>query len=73
MAAFPGRAGEVFCDFIHVYVTVIDFDQKLNRALQPDMQASHACGFDDDGIVQIPQAGIFEPAHQKSSADGTRL
>jgi hypothetical protein len=73
MAAACFWASEVLGDFIHINVAVNDFKKKLNGALQPDVQASYARSLDDDGVVQIAEGGIFEPRHQKSSADGIRL
>ena len=73
MAAAGGRAGEVFCNLVEVHVAVIDFEEKLHGALQPDVQTSQAGGFDDGAVVEVAQVDVFEPAHQKSSADGMRL
>ena len=73
MAAARLWTGKVLGDLIKVNVSVNDFKKKLHRALQPYMQAPHAGGFDDDAVVQIPEGSIFQPSHQKSSADGMRL
>ena len=60
-------------DFIELNVAVADLEQELQRTLQPHVKAPHTGGFDNDAIVQIPQRHIFQPRHQKSSADGMRL
>jgi hypothetical protein len=73
MAAAEDRTGKVFCNLVQAYVAVIDFEEKLHGALQPDVQTSQAGGFDDGAVVEIAQVDVFEPAHQKSSADGMRL
>jgi len=73
MTATHSWASEVLCDLVQMHVAVIDLDEKLHRALQPDVQAPDARRFDDDTIVQIAQRHIFEPRHQKSSAEGMRL
>lgn len=73
MAAFPRRAREVLRHFVHVNIPVIDLDEELHGALKPYMQTAHAGCFDQDAIVQIPQVRVFQPGHQKSSAEGIRL
>ena len=73
MAAPWGWAGKVFRDFVETNVSVIDFEEKLHRALQPDMQASQAGGLNKVVVIEIAQVGVFKPRHQKSSADGMRL
>ena len=61
MAATGARAGEVPGHFVHFYVAMQHLDEKLKRALQPDMQAAQAGRFDDHVLVQIAQRGVFEP------------
>jgi hypothetical protein len=51
-AALP-RTGKVLGDFIETHVAMIDLDEKLQRTLQPNVQASHARRFDDCALVQI--------------------
>jgi hypothetical protein len=63
----------VLRDFVEVHVAVINLDEKLHRALQPDMQAAQARRLDYDAVIQVTQSRVFEPRHQKSSADGMRL
>jgi hypothetical protein len=56
-----------------VHVAVINLDEKLHRALQPDVQAAKARRLDDDAVIQVTQSCVFKPRHQKSSAEGMRL
>jgi hypothetical protein len=63
----------VLRDFVEVHVTVINLDEKLHGALQPDMQAAQARRLNDDAVIQVTQSRVFEPRHQKSSAEGMRL
>jgi len=67
------RAGEILRDFVHVHVPVIDLDEKLQRALKPGVEAPHARCLNNDAIVDITQTRVFQPRHQKSSAEGIRL
>ena len=53
MVAALSRAGEVLGDFVEMYIAMIHFEQELDRALQPDMKASHAGRFDHDTVVEI--------------------
>jgi len=73
MAASRPWARQVFRNFIEAHVAVIDFDEELDGALQPDMQTSQTRRFQKHAVIQIPQRGIAPPIHQKSSADGIRL
>ena len=73
MSAALLRAGQMLRHFVETHVAVNDLEKKLNWALQPDMQAPDAGRFDDDAIVQVSQGRVFEPGHQKSSAEGMRL
>jgi hypothetical protein len=73
MAAAGGRAGEVFRHFVEMHVAVIGLEEKLHGALQPCMQAAQASRLDQIVVIEIAQAHVFEPCHQKSSADGIRL
>jgi len=66
-------ASKVFRHLIKPHVAVIHLQQKLYGTLQPHMKTAHTDGFKKDGVVQIPQYGVFKPSHQKSSADGMRL
>jgi len=71
-AISPG-ACEILGDFIETNVAVGDLDQKLQRTLQPDVQAPDTRRFNDHAIIEVTQRGIFKPSHQKSSAEGIRL
>ena len=71
-AAGP-RASQILRDFVHAHIAVIDLDEKLHRTLQPDMQTPDTGRLNNDTVVQIPQCRVFEPGHQKSSAEGIRL
>lgn len=73
VAAIPLWTREILGHFVHPHIAVIDLDQKLHRALQPCVEAAHARGLDDDAIIEIAEACVFQPRHQKSSADGIRL
>ncbi len=41
--------------------------------LQPHMKASLASGLNHHAVVQIPKRHVFQPRHQKSSADGNAV
>jgi hypothetical protein len=71
-AALAGAA-QVFCDLIKANVAMNYLEKQLDGALHPDIKAPDARCLDNDSVIQIPQGGIFEPRHQKSSADGMRL
>jgi len=60
-------------DFIEAHVTMVNLNEKLHRSLHPNVRASEAGCLDNHAVVQISQRGIFEPTHQKSSAEGIRL
>ena len=67
------RTGKVFRNLIELNVPVNDLQQKLDRALQSHMKAPLASGLNHHAIVQLPKRHVFQPRHQKSSADGMRL
>jgi hypothetical protein len=52
---------------------MIALDEKPHRALQLCEEAARAGRLYDHGVVKIAEAGVFEPCHQKSSAEGMRL
>ena len=61
------------CNLIEMHIAVINFQQKLRRTLQPCVQAAQANRFEQLAFVQIAQAHIGQPTHQKSSAEGMRV
>jgi hypothetical protein len=73
MAAAGGRAGEVFRHFVEMHVAVIGLEEKLHGALQPCMHAAETRCLDQIVVIEIAQAHVFKPCHQKSSADGIQL
>ena len=73
MTAVALWTGKILRNFVHMDVAMIDLDEKLHRALQPCVKASHAGCLDDDGVIKVAKASVFEPRHQKSSADGILL
>ena len=73
MATTGPRARKIFRNFVESNVAVNYFEQELHGTLQPHMQASHTGCLDDDVVIQIPKRMVFQPSHQKSSADGMRL
>jgi hypothetical protein len=73
MTAAHFWASEVFRHFVKMHVAMNDLEKKLQRALLPNVKAPHAGCLNDNAIIEIAERRVFEPRHQKSSAEGIRL
>ena len=73
VTAIPLRTGKIFCHFIEMDIPMIHFDEKLQRTLQPHIEAAQAGRLYDRPVVEIAERRVLQPRHQKSSALGIRL
>ena len=53
MTASGAWTRQMPCDFIEMNIAVRNLEEELQWTLQPDVQTSHASGFDYDFLVQI--------------------
>jgi len=73
MAAIPTWTCQIARDFIETDVAMRDLQEQLHGTLEPDMKTPDAGGLDQHLVIEIAEGCVFEPRHQKSSADGIRL
>ncbi len=60
-------------NFIQIHIPMVHLDKQVRWALQPRVQAPDTSCLQELAFIQILQAHVRQPAHQKSSALGMRV